>query len=156
MRRALSIQEQSASPDDPGIATLLTSLSTLLTATNRLSESQQLLTRAFPIIIQNYGKDHPEVAHMFRRLAAVCIKLHQMKDAQGLLNAALEIDLEYYGRVHPVVASDYNALGVALQNRCLFTTSVGICSLSILIPHQHHPVGPATLPLTILVLPGPS
>jgi tetratricopeptide (TPR) repeat protein len=59
MRRALTIDEQSFTPDHPNVATRLNNLARLLQDTNRMAEAEPLMRRALVILSRSLGLHHP-------------------------------------------------------------------------------------------------
>ena len=109
------IDAQTFGPDHPDVAIKLNNLARLLQDTNRLSEAEPLMRRAFAITEQRFGPDHPDVAIKLNNLAGLLRDTNRLSEAEPLMRRALAIDERSFGPDHPNVAVRLNNMGVLLQ-----------------------------------------
>jgi CHAT domain-containing protein len=118
MRRALAIDEKSAGPDHPDVATDLNNLALLLKDTNHLSEAERLIRRAVVIDEKSTGRDHPNLARDLNNLAALIHSANRLPEAERLMRRALAIEEKSLGPDHPDVAT-------ALHNLAIWSEDLG-------------------------------
>jgi Tetratricopeptide repeat len=71
MRRALAIDEKSFGPNHPDVALNLNNLASLLRATDRLTEAEELMRRTLAIDEKSFGPYHRSVARDLTNLAGL-------------------------------------------------------------------------------------
>ncbi|NOS87373.1 MAG: tetratricopeptide repeat protein, partial [Methylococcaceae bacterium] len=102
--------------NDAEKAIALNNLAQLLQATNRLSEAEPLMRRAWSIDEASYGKEHPNVAIRLNNLALLLKATNRLSEAEPLMRRALAIDEASYGKDHPNVATALNNLATLLYS----------------------------------------
>ncbi|MEK6406476.1 MAG: tetratricopeptide repeat protein [Acidobacteriota bacterium] len=115
VRRALAIDEQRFGPNHPEVATDLSNLSQLLTATNRLSKAEPLMRRALEICENSLRPEHPDVASALSNMASLLQATNRLAEAEPLMRRALAIGELTLGPNDPKVAIRLNNLAQLLQ-----------------------------------------
>jgi tetratricopeptide (TPR) repeat protein len=116
MRRALEIDETSSGKDHPDVATDLSNLALLFSATNRLADAEPLMRRALEIDEKSFGKDHPKVAIRLDNLAGLLNATNRPAEGEPLYRRARDINEKSYGKDHPNVAINLHNLARLLHN----------------------------------------
>jgi len=93
----------------------LNNLAVFLSDTDRLSEAEPLLRRAWRSSRCAHGPDHPLVAAGLNNLAGLLDRSERMSEAEPLYRQALAIEEASYGPDHPNVARDLNNLAELLR-----------------------------------------
>ena len=102
MRRALAIDEKSYGPEHPDVAICLSSLASLLQATNRLAEAEPLMKRMVEIFLkftQATGHAHPHLEDAVNSYAGLLRALGRSEDEirKNLTELASRYGLELGG-----------------------------------------------------------
>ena len=138
LRQALALTIQSWGHGHDRVATIINTLSSLLTDTNRLADAEPLLRQALTIAEQNRGLDHPIVATYAGNLAALLQKTNRLSESEGLYRRALAINERTYGPDHPNVALALNNLGSLLQDTNRLSEAEGLYRRALAINERSY------------------
>lgn len=110
LRRAMSIEEQRHSTEQPQLAVRLNNLARVFERTNRLAEAESLTRRALAIDMKHYAVKSPRIACRQNNLAVLLSRMGDMAEAELLMHRALATDEAVFGSDAPAVARDLSNL----------------------------------------------
>jgi tetratricopeptide (TPR) repeat protein len=137
IHRAITIDKQSFSGNDPIIAGDLVSLAILLRATGHFSDAELILRQSLVIYEQSSEEQNINIAGVLNDLADILIQMDRFSEADPLLRRALTIYEQSLGINHLYYASCLNNLAVLLKETNRFTESEPMMRQAMLIVEQN-------------------
>jgi len=117
-KKAVTASEQSAGPNDPGLATALANLGNLYRDCPQfnISKAEPLLKRALAIRESVLGPEHPETAKTLSDLSLLYSYEKKPAEAAEFAQRSLPLEEKTFGADSLEVSSTLNRLGIALRD----------------------------------------